>query len=410
MTLQPEFTDQVIDAYAHLYDLQYLRSCPLIKSLIQDTSLSENQKAWQLQRMLLDIIDELKPEPEVPIFSRQWRRHKLMVLRYAKTLSPEDVADQLNISRRHFYREHKIAIETISAVLFDRNAARTSVHQDSAQPAMQQIFPSHLELLRLEAARVTQMDRYADVDDTIAGAVSILQERMKQRMLKLRVSLPESPHEVLIDPSLLRQMFLGILGCIIKNAEHATIHVSGSDEATEMRLSFVVEPQEAIPYARQDDIHKQVALLEGITILTGSHLQTVCTGKRTIGFEVLLPTAQRTVLFLDDNKDILELFQRYLSPHHYRVIATQTAREALDLAHRVHPHIIMLDLMMPDQDGWDVLQHLLNQPDTHHIPIIICSVHTQKDLALSLGATAFLCKPVTEEALLSTLQALDKTR
>jgi CheY-like chemotaxis protein len=56
-----------------------------------------------------------------------------------------------------------------------------------------------------------------------------------------------------------------------------------------------------------------------------------------------------------------------------------------------------------------VLQHLLNQPDTRHIPIIVCSVIKQKDLALMLGATAFLEKPVSEQALLAVLDSLEIT-
>jgi CheY-like chemotaxis protein len=65
--------------------------------------------------------------------------------------------------------------------------------------------------------------------------------------------------------------------------------------------------------------------------------------------------------------------------------------------------------MIPDRDGWDLLQVLLNQPDTQHIPIIICSVLKQKELALSLGATAFLEKPISEQSLLSVLTALEET-
>jgi CheY-like chemotaxis protein len=63
--------------------------------------------------------------------------------------------------------------------------------------------------------------------------------------------------------------------------------------------------------------------------------------------------------------------------------------------------------MMPEQDGWDLLHQLLGQAATRDIPIIICSVLPQRELALSLGATAFLRKPFTEEMLLTMLNALD---
>jgi CheY-like chemotaxis protein len=125
-----------------------------------------------------------------------------------------------------------------------------------------------------------------------------------------------------------------------------------------------------------------------------------------VGFKVKLPTAQRTVLVVDDNEDALELFRRYLSPL-YRVATAGTAHKALEQARQLQPHAITLDLMMPEQDGWDLLQTLLNQPDTRHIPIIVCTVLKQKALALSLGAAAFLEKPVSKQELLTALKALE---
>ena len=112
------------------------------------------------------------------------------------------------------------------------------------------------------------------------------------------------------------------------------------------------------------------------------------------------------MLVVDDNDDVLELFRRYLVPHGYHVLTARSVPEALELAERIHPYAITVDLMLPGQDGWDLLQILLNRSDTRQIPIIVCSVLKQKELALSLGATAFLEKPVTEEMLLSSLSAL----
>jgi CheY-like chemotaxis protein len=116
------------------------------------------------------------------------------------------------------------------------------------------------------------------------------------------------------------------------------------------------------------------------------------------------------VLVVDDNEDVLKLIQRFLTPHHYRVVTAQTAQEALALSRQVEPHVITLDLMMPDQDGWDLLHALLNQPETQNTPIVVCSVlKQQEDLALSLGATAFLKKPITEEGLLVVIESLEAT-
>jgi CheY-like chemotaxis protein len=112
---------------------------------------------------------------------------------------------------------------------------------------------------------------------------------------------------------------------------------------------------------------------------------------------------------VDDNEDIGELFKRYLEAHLYQVVLAKNGQEALQTVQKIQPFAVILDLMMPDMDGWDLLQIFLNQPDTLAIPVIICSILRQKELALSLGATAFLEKPVSEETLISLLALLIET-
>jgi CheY-like chemotaxis protein len=61
---------------------------------------------------------------------------------------------------------------------------------------------------------------------------------------------------------------------------------------------------------------------------------------------------------------------------------------------------------MPNQDGWETLQLLKNDPDTGHIPVVICSVLEDPDLAISLGAAGYLAKPVTQTKLVMMLNQL----
>jgi len=118
-----------------------------------------------------------------------------------------------------------------------------------------------------------------------------------------------------------------------------------------------------------------------------------------------LPRApQYTVLVVDDNRDAIEFFHRVLPYHGYRVVSATSGCEALSQARTLLPQAIILDVMMPDQDGWEVLQVLRNQPETQAIPVVICSVLRAAELAFSMGADAFLAKPITEEALLDVLQ------
>jgi CheY-like chemotaxis protein len=332
-----------------------------------------------------------------------------MVLRYVKGLNPQAVADQLSIGLRHYYRVHKSAIADVAGILKERFVGRELMSEEMDQAIEEKSSLSRLELLRLEAVRTIQADRYTHIGDVVDGVFSLLREVLHQHGLELQTAIPRALPGVSIDRSLLRQMLLGMLGYLIERAEESTIRLEAQTEGTAVDLSLQVEPSKAVRATGQAETDERLAALEEMAVLAGAHILPTYVGSLVVGFDVQMPTVQHTVLAVDDNEDVLELIRGYLSPHGYRVITAQTAQDALNRAATYQPYAITLDLMMPEQDGWQVLQTLLNQPDTDRIPIIVCSVLRQKELALSLGAVAFVEKPITEQALLSALDALEET-
>ena len=408
MILGTEFIACVDDAYEHLYDLVHLRTHALAELLVPDPSLRREEKAWQLHHVLLDAIEKLDPGPQTPATGRVWRRHSLMTLRYVDGLEPQAVADELSIGLRHYYRERKAAIEAVASILWDLGKARpVASHQPSATVEEHEI-PNRLELLRLEATRLAQSARYGRADEVVQGVVSLLQHMLEQRELDVDLTLLDALPAATIDRSLLRQMFMGVLGYLIERSREATIRLTAEVAEGAAYISVTVDPPTAIRPMQRQETQERLSALEEMARLSSARILPIRSAQAIVGLEVRLPTSpRRTVLVVDDNKDALELFERYLSSHDYRVVAVQTAQEALSLAQRQQPHVIILDLMMPEQDGWDLMQILLNKTATSHIPIIVCSVLKQKDLALSLGAAVFLDKPVSEQTLLSTLAALE---
>jgi CheY-like chemotaxis protein len=112
------------------------------------------------------------------------------------------------------------------------------------------------------------------------------------------------------------------------------------------------------------------------------------------------------VLIIDDNAGLVNLLQRYLSDRACRVTAAANGLEGLALARKIRPDAIVLDIMMPEMDGWEVLQRLRNDPQTTHIPVIICTVVAEPDLAQALKASHFLPKPVRQVEVLDALRQL----
>ena len=113
-----------------------------------------------------------------------------------------------------------------------------------------------------------------------------------------------------------------------------------------------------------------------------------------------------TILIVDDEKDILELLKYNLEKEGYKVLTANNGKEALGAAHQ-HPQLIVLDVMMPEMDGWEVCKTLRNKPETADIPVIFL---TAKDsdidevVGLELGADDYITKPVKVRTFLARVK------
>lgn len=410
--MQPseEFVEQLAEAYERLYDIVYLRGHPLASVLRGDQATSPKQRAWQLHQMLLDTIEDLDPGPSAPPFSRAWRRYQLMVLRYSDGLDPQTVADRLAISRRTYYRELREAISSAAGLLMDRLSQSHATLQRANEGGDGDAPPDRLELLRLEAARLSLAKRYTQLAEVVESATQLLQEPARKCSVQVNVALPDDLTAVAVDRNTVRQILLGVLSYLIQRLEGGVVRISGQADGESVLL--VLEAQGArTPSGATPEVETEVhfSVLTELARLQRAQLDPIVVEGAITGFRLVLPRVPpRTVLVVDDNEDALQLFRRYLSQHAYAMIAAKTGAEAIAQARAAQPFAITLDLMMPDQDGWDVLQTLANQPQTQHIPVIVCTVLNVKELALSLGAAFFLEKPVSEQALISALTSLEE--
>jgi CheY-like chemotaxis protein len=113
------------------------------------------------------------------------------------------------------------------------------------------------------------------------------------------------------------------------------------------------------------------------------------------------------VLCVDDDEGVITLFRRYLSKRGYRVVGLTDSTAVVEQARKLRPFAITLDVMMPGKDGWEVIGELKADPETRHIPVIMCTIVTDWDRGLSMGASDYLVKPILERDLLDALERLD---
>src|SRR6185312_7578102 len=111
-----------------------------------------------------------------------------------------------------------------------------------------------------------------------------------------------------------------------------------------------------------------------------------------------------SVLVVDDDPGAQGLMHAHLAKAGYVVTIASSGDEGLELARRLRPDIITLDVMMPRVDGWNVLTALKSDPELAPIPVVVISMVENKTMAYSLGAAEYLAKPVNRDKLISILQ------
>jgi signal transduction histidine kinase/CheY-like chemotaxis protein/ligand-binding sensor domain-containing protein len=116
-----------------------------------------------------------------------------------------------------------------------------------------------------------------------------------------------------------------------------------------------------------------------------------------------VPNAPK-VLVIDDEASARELIERSLLKSYYEVHLASSGPEGLELARRIKPAVITLDVMMPGMDGWAVLSALKSDPATADIPVIMVTIVDDKHLGVALGATDYVTKPIDWQRLTTVIR------
>jgi CheY-like chemotaxis protein len=121
----------------------------------------------------------------------------------------------------------------------------------------------------------------------------------------------------------------------------------------------------------------------------------------------ILP-GQKTILVVDDEPEVVTLIAGFVSSQGYNVITATSGKEALELARSHHPFAITLDIIMPDMDGWEVLERLKKDPDTADIPVIVASITDDRQTGFALGAVGYITKPVNRDVLVGEINKIGR--
>ena len=395
------FLRHLRDGLNHLYDPDFLRSCPLA-SLLGVAGRYDTPSA--IRRILTEAIESLEPPATEPLHSRAWRIYSALLYLYVQRMSQEEAADQMALSSRQLRREQAAGVRALADLLWERynlgQASPSPAHENASLPAAGAPPTISQELAWLQNSG---SGASADLAHILPGILHLAQGLAARHHTGLEADLAPDLPRLAVHPVALRQVLLSLLGYVIPRAAGRSLRLAATAAGGEsvIRLCWHAQPGE-------DDLSP--AATEAELAMT-RQLLDLCRGRLALGscgegheVSLSLPVLARVpVLVIDDNADTLQLLQRYAAQGRYQLVTTQDPDQALPLAAQHSPQIIVLDVMMPQVDGWEVLARLRQDPLTEHTPIVVCTVLADSDLALSLGAAAFVRKPVTPEAFLAAL-------
>lgn len=119
-------------------------------------------------------------------------------------------------------------------------------------------------------------------------------------------------------------------------------------------------------------------------------------------------TAPKKILVIDDDPRLIESIQDYLQPHGYDVHGLADGRYAIEKIHEIEPCIVLLDVMMPEEDGFNVLQRLRVAVGVPVIMLTARGEETDRVVGLELGADDYLAKPFSPRELVARIKAVTR--
>ncbi len=308
-----------------------------------------------------------------------------------------------------------------------------------------------LDISKVEAGRMDLYPEHVDMHDLINEVRDLTNSLWQEKGIAFNMELPEQAFSLYVDRVRLKQVLINLVSNAVKFTAEGSVIIraallgdasidgdgvmiavedSGIGMQTE-DLKFIFE---AFRQADGSNTRAYGGTGLGLNItknfveLMGGHIDvssvygegstfTVCLPRQQAGEEVpaedIAPSLPETnnatggkalILCIDDNADVLELFQQCLSDEGYQVICAANGEDGLKIAKEQLPAAITLDVQMPHKDGWSVLQDLKADPLTRDIPVLMATMMDNKALGMQLGAVDYLEKPIVPEHLLQSIK------
>ena len=304
-----------------------------------------------------------------------------------------------------------------------------------------------LDLSKIEAGKMGLHLETFDVTGLIEEIVTTLQPAAAKNGNKVQVEMTDDVGMMRADITKVRQILFNLLSNACKFTDHGTVSIDVNQSAKDGQewVCFrVTDTGIGITAQQKQNLFKEFAQADtsisrkyggtGLGLAITHRFVQLMKGRISVEsepgqgstFTVYLPTEVKieavepvqadtpsdvadaspkdkmdrdTILVIDDDAAVRDLMSRFLGKLGLNVIAVASGEEGVRIAKQVHPLVITLDVILPDCDGWSVLNKLKADPELAKIPVIMVTIVDNEAMGFDLGASNYLIKPVDRERL-----------
>lgn len=301
-----------------------------------------------------------------------------------------------------------------------------------------------LDVSRIEAGRIQMRFQPLSVRRTVQDVSAMLQKALGGKAVELRVKIPDDIPNVLADPGRLMQIVTNLMSNALKYTLEGhvdvTAYVAGDlvqIDISDTGIGMTEEDQAKLftrffraSTARESEIPGTglgLSITRSLIEMHGGRIWVKSAVGRGTTFSFTLPilpeslvpvtlseptppilavqgTVSPKILVVDDELQAARLFRHQLETQSYTVLITTHGKDVLPLARREKPNLIVLDVLVQDTNGFEVLHQLKQDPDTESIPVIVTSIGAEDQKGFALGAADYLTKPINEHQLLASVR------
>ena len=296
-----------------------------------------------------------------------------------------------------------------------------------------------LDISKIDAGKMELTFEDVYLPDIIESVMSTARGLIKDKPVRLITAIADDLPTITADSTRVRQILLNLISNSAKFTDEGSITVTarkqtGANGQPEIYISVTdtgigITPEDSKklfqPFVQVDGspTRKTGGTGLGLSItrllveLHGGEINLESDIGKGSTFYFTLPVhgkkaqpvdgeSSAVVLSIDNDPRVIQLYEQYLSNSRYQITPLTDPSRAIELAREIQPFAITLDIMLPGHDGWQILQGLQEDPETKHIPIIICSILEDTGKGLKLGAHEYLTKPILKDDLMRALNRI----